>query len=79
MAKKLTRRPQLLVVVSDLHCGSTTGLMPPDSENMAGNTIGFGKNVHQAWLWANWKKAQAEVAKIAGNDPLALLINGDAT
>ena len=40
-------RPQLLVVVSDLHCGSSVGLMPPDSEMIGGNTINFGKNLHQ--------------------------------
>lgn len=79
MAKKRTARPQILVVVSDLHCGSTVGLMPPDSENMAGNTLGFGSNHHQRWLWDCWQDAQAQVAKLAGNDPLALLINGDAT
>ena len=79
MAKKKSSRPQLLVVVSDLHCGSTVGLMPPDSENMAGNTLGFGSNHHQRWLWECWQDAQAQVAKLAGNDPLALLINGDAT
>lgn len=79
MAKKKSSRPQLLVVVSDLHCGSTVGLMPPDSENMAGNTLGFGSNHHQRWLWECWQDAQAQVAKLAGDDPLALLINGDAT
>lgn len=78
MAKR-KKRPQLLVVVSDLHCGSTVGLMPPYSENMAGNTIGFGRNVHQAWLWKNWQRAQRKVAEIAGDDPLVLLVNGDAT
>jgi hypothetical protein len=79
MAKQRTARPQLLVVVSDLHCGSTVGLMPPDSENMAGNTLGFGSNHHQRWLWECWQDAQKQVAKLAGNDSLALLINGDAT
>jgi len=80
MARKTaTQRPRLLVVVSDLHCGSTVGLMPPDSENMAGNTINFGKNHHQAWLWEKWTAAQKTVAEIAGDDPLVLLVNGDAT
>jgi hypothetical protein len=72
-------RPQLLVVVSDLHCGSSVGLMPPDSEMIGGNTINFGKNLHQAWLWENWQAAQKKVAAIAGDDPLVLLVNGDAT
>jgi hypothetical protein len=79
MARHKAKRPEVLVVVSDLHCGSTVGLMPPDSENMAGNTLGFGKNVHQAWLWECWQDAQAKVSKLLGNDPFALLCNGDAT
>jgi hypothetical protein len=79
MARSKSHRPELLVVVSDLHCGSSVGLMPPDSENLSGNTINFGKNHHQAWLWQCWQDAQSQVAKLAGNDPLALLVNGDAT
>ena len=64
MAKKLSR-PRLLVVVSDLHCGSNVGLMPPDSEIIGGNTIGFGSNHHQRWLWECWQDAQKQVAKLA--------------
>ncbi len=78
MAKKAVKT-SLLVVVSDLHCGSSVGLMPPDSENLAGNTIGFGTNYHQAWLWECWQDAQKQVAKIAGSDRYAVLVNGDAT
>jgi hypothetical protein len=78
MSKKLSR-PQLLVVVSDLHCGSSVGLMPPDSESINGNTIGFGKNLHQAWLWEKWKEAQFQALEIVGGDPFVLLCNGDAT
>ena len=72
-------KPRLLVVVSDLHCGSTVGLMPPDSENMSGNTLGFGNNHHQRWLWECWQDAQQRVLEITNGDPFALLCNGDAT
>lgn len=70
---------KLLVVVSDLHCGSTVGLMHPDAETSDGNTIGFGKNYHQQWLWEKWTEAGKLVEGIAGNDPYVLLVNGDAT
>jgi len=74
-----TTSPRLLVVVSDLHCGSTVGLMPPDAENMAGNTLGFGSNHHQRWLWECWSDAQQRVATLTNGEPYALLCNGDAT
>lgn len=72
-------KASLLVVVSDLHCGSTVGLLPPDSETSSGNTVGFGKNHHQAWLWEKWCEAVAQVSAIAGKDKYVLLCNGDAT
>jgi hypothetical protein len=77
--KKADKKPSILVVCSDLHCGSSVGLMPPDSENLAGNTIGFGKNKHQEWLWECWQNALGQVADHAAGDPYAVLVNGDAT
>ena len=53
--------------------------MPPDSENLAGNTIGFGSNKHQEWLWECWQDALGKVAAIAKCDPYAVVVNGDAT
>jgi hypothetical protein len=79
MAAKKSSRPRLLVVVSDLHCGSSVGLMPPDSEIIGGNTLGFGNNHHQRWLWECWQDALAEVEGTALGDPFCLLVNGDAT
>ncbi len=65
------------VVVSDLHCGSNVALWPPDGELEMGNTVGFGKNVHQAWLWAVWCETIATAKKHFGNDPWVLICNGD--
>ena len=72
-------KPQLLVVVSDLHCGSEVGLLPPEVETHSGNTVGFGSNYHQEWLWDKWTEAQERVLAVAGDDPFVLLCNGDAT
>jgi hypothetical protein len=70
---------RILLVVSDLHCGSEVGLMPPDTTVRTGNKISFGGNVHQEWLWACWTDLQAQFARICGKDKYALLLNGDLT
>ena len=70
---------RMAVIVSDLHCGSTVGLAHPESEQSAGNIVGFGSNKHQAWLWENWNTMQQEVRHILWGDKAALFINGDCT
>lgn len=72
-------KTQLLVVVSDIHCGSDVGLAPPKTTTEAGNEISFGKNIHQEWLWNNWCAGIEQVKTIVGDSPAALLVNGDAT
>lgn len=71
--------PKLAVVFSDTHCGSAVGLAHPASEQASGNIVGFGKNYHQQWLWMQWLAFIAEVRQIAGDDPAALIGNGDLT
>jgi hypothetical protein len=73
------RGPEILVVVSDTHCGSSLGLAHPESEQSSGNIVGFGRNYHQAWLWKNWKEAKKQIKSIIGLDKAILAINGDAT
>jgi hypothetical protein len=80
MKKKTTpQETKLLVIVSDLHCGSVVGLAPPDFKTHTGNVVGFGDNVHQAWLWDRWQTLVKAAGDIAAGDPMTLLINGDAT
>lgn len=69
---------KLLAVVSDLHCGSEVALAPPSFFLDNGNEVSHGKNIHQQWLWKNWMDAVGAVKKLAGKDPVALLLNGDA-
>ncbi len=69
---------KLLCVVSDLHCGSDVALCPPEIKSEKGNVTSFGDNRHHAWLWDNWRNGADRVRTIAGKDPIALLINGDA-
>jgi hypothetical protein len=72
-------KPKVLVVVSDIHCGSAVGLAAPETKTKAGNVISFGENHHQAWLWENWCKGIEQVKGILDGDSGALLVNGDAT
>jgi hypothetical protein len=73
----MSKKAKLLVVVSDLHCGSDVGLSYPDATIGQGNTVGFGENYAQEWLWDCWRDAIAQVSKIAGKDKFVLLCNGD--
>ena len=72
-------KTELLVAVSDLHCGSVVGLAPPETKMESGNIVGFGKNLHQKWLWENWVSGIEKVKSIVGKSKAALLVNGDAT
>jgi hypothetical protein len=73
------KKPMLLVLVSDLHCGSKVGLCPPSVENGSGNIITHGKNLHQAWLWSVWQELTDKALSIVGIDNAVLAMNGDAT
>lgn len=73
MAKKA---PQILVVLSDLHCGSTVGLLPPGFTAADGNEI--RQNRYQEWLWACWTDATGDYfRRMVGDEPFVLLLNGD--
>jgi hypothetical protein len=66
-----------VVVVSDLHCGSSVGLWPDGHETSTGNKIGLGNNLHQQWLWQCWQDAtQRAIAHFKGRG-FALVVNGD--
>lgn len=72
-------RPKVLIVASDTHCGSSLGLAHPESEQTSGNIVGFGKNLHQRWLWEKWLQAKAQIAALLKGDKAIFLLNGDAT
>jgi len=67
---------KLIVVVSDLHCGSTVGLMPPEFVTEEGNAL--MQNPLQKWLWDCWLRAQDFAHAVVNGDPYVLVLNGDA-
>lgn len=70
-------RPKLVVVLSDLHCGSTQGLLPPSFVTLEGNSV--EQNAHQRFLWSCWENAKEFIDQVRGEnaDPYALVLNGD--
>lgn len=70
------KRPRLVFVVSDTHCGSTLALMPPGFTTLEGTVL--EQNPMQKWLWKCWMDSQKWAADLAGKDPFVLVVNGDA-
>lgn len=68
-------KSKLVMVLSDLHVGSTVGLWPEGFVSNEGNTI--GQNGLQKWLWSCWSDMTAFTNRIIGNDEFDLVINGD--
>lgn len=66
---------RVAVVVSDIHAGSTVGLLPPDFISAEENEI--KQNSIQQWLWACWNDGQKWIDGIVGKDAFALIVNGD--
>lgn len=65
-----------LVVVSDLHVGSTVGLLHPHFTTLQG--IGIVQNGVQKRLWAVWKDLWDNwIPKTVGGSEFAVVINGD--
>ena len=66
----------LMVVVSDLHCGSTVGLCPPEYPMLDDGA--WQLNKVQRWIWDQWCEFRGWVEDYAGGRPYVLLVNGDA-
>lgn len=79
MSRQKSKKPLVAVNLSDIHCGSIFGLMPPSFESDAGNVVTHGNNHHQAWLWEKWEEFWREADAIIAGDPFALFLNGDMT
>ena len=75
---KPDKKPEIVLVLSDLHCGSDVGLLPEEVYLEDGQKIGYGKNKWQAWLWKSFQETQQLLLSKIGNDPFILVCNGDA-
>lgn len=73
-------RTIVLGVCSDLHCGSTIGLCPPDGVELDDGGI-YQPSEAQRWLWERWRAGWDHVAQIVKREKAEFnfLVNGDAT
>ncbi|HYF35617.1 MAG TPA: hypothetical protein VD994_10035 [Prosthecobacter sp.] len=70
-------KPRAALVLSDIHCGSTYGLLPPGFTTLEGNEV--KQNGLQKWLWDCWLDAtNLWLSQILGSDLFILIVNGDA-
>jgi len=66
-----------LVVVSDLHCGSTLGLYPP--EMMLDDEHSYSTGTPQKALYAHWRGFWEHfVPSVTRGKPFSVVVNGDA-
>lgn len=66
---------KLVLVISDLHVGSTVGLWPKGFVSNEGNPI--GQNKFQEWLWECWEDMLVWAQKTIGKDQFDVVVNGD--
>ena len=66
---------KLILLLSDLHVGSTVGLWPADFTSNEGNPI--GQNKFQEWLWKCWSDAMEWSKRVVGKDAFDVVLNGD--
>jgi hypothetical protein len=71
-------RPLINLVISDTHCGSDVALMPPEIKTDKGNVVSIGENLHQQWVWEQWKNQLDRAWRIIGTDPFVFTHTGDA-
>lgn len=68
-------KTKLLLLISDLHVGSTVGLWPSGFVSSEGYPI--GQNKFQEWLWQCWGEAMKWADTVIGKDAFDLVLNGD--
>lgn len=69
--------PLLNLVISDPHCGSDVGLMPPSVILDNGTERGHGKNKKLQWIWKSFLESTARALEVINGDPFVLTFNGD--
>jgi len=77
VANRMKNPPLLNLVISDPHCGSDVGLMPPSVILENGTERGHGNNKKLKWIWQSFLAATANALEVINGDPFILTFNGD--
>jgi hypothetical protein len=64
-----------VLVLSDLHCGGSTALMPPEFRTIEGQIV--AQSDIQKQIWSAWTRCCQEAFEIIGKDTVSLVLNGD--
>jgi hypothetical protein len=66
-----------VLVLSDMHCGSTVGLLPPGCKTLEGTAL--QANDVQQWVWDCWVDFHERwlPTVIGPDEPYAVVLNGD--
>lgn len=75
MKKAAPSAPRIAVFFSDLHVGSTAGLLQPDFTTHEGYKVVL--NSVQEWLWGCWQDCWKWAHEVIGKDPWIAVVNGD--
>lgn len=66
---------KVVVLINDIHAGSTWALLPPGFETNEWQPI--GQNAVQKWFWDCWERAHAGLAESFKPGEYAVIFNGD--
>lgn len=64
-----------LVVLGDIHAGSSKALLPPNFVTLEDHEV--RQNAIQKWLWECWRRKDDFLDEVLGNAPFGLVLNGD--
>jgi hypothetical protein len=76
---RLDKKPVIIAITSDLHCGSTLGLCPDEGVRLD-NGGAYTPSKAQLWVWECWRKFWKDVAvkRSEQKAELRCVFNGDA-
>ena len=68
-------KPEYWLCLSDLHCGSTVSLFPPNFKTSEGYLVGH--NSLTGWIWECWRDVLRYTRELAKTHKVNVLVNGD--
>jgi len=68
--------PQVLIPISDLHCGSSVAIAPPEVYGGPDGSVIKTSKISQ-WYWGKWRASLDWAREIINGDPYIVVVNGD--
>lgn len=71
------KEPLLNLFISDPHCGSDVGLMPPEVILENGSGRSHSNNKKLQWIWKSFLESTKQALEVIDGDAFILTLNGD--